>query len=594
METNILTPRELFQKDIRYTIPPFQRPYVWNRDEQWEPLWNDVRNLAEDYLDESETSGNDISALEKTRRHFLGAVVIKLVQTATGDFEQREVIDGQQRVTTLQILLDAVHRVCLEMDHMKVAKRLSKLVTNDEELVGPDCDHIFKLWPTRSDREAFRCVMNNNRPADRSVHENLLFQAHDFFKIQVRSWIEGRLHGIVPTIKALETTVTRLLQMVVIDLSQQDDPNVIFETLNARGTPLQQSDLIKNYVLSEDRDSNLWGDLDGEWWRDEVRQGRLFRPRVDLLLNYWLAMRTGSDVAPSRVFDMYRSYFANNPIPDVMSEVKDDLEHYRQYEEQQGRSPEERLFHYRTRVMQVGVITPVLLLLLSDRTDQRARLQSFQVLESFLIRRMVCRQTTKDYNRLILEMASELQKHDMESADQVVAGFLRKQTAYARKWPSDQEVSESMEFSPLYRLLTRGRLRLVLEGIEHRLRLSNKTEQQGVPKNLTIEHLMPQSWKGSWSPPDADDQETAEYERSKLVHSIGNLTLTTHSLNSSMSNAPWEDKRCELQEHSILLLNNALTNQPCWNEDSIRTRSRQMAEWLSEYWPGPDSPGWVS
>lgn len=457
METNIRTPRELFQKDIRYTIPPFQRPYVWNRDEQWEPLWNDVRNLAEDYLDESETSGNDISALEKTRRHFLGAVVIKLVQTATGDFEQREVIDGQQRVTTLQ-----------------------------------------------------------------------------------------------------------------------------------------QSDLIKNYVLSKNREPNLWGDLDRKWWREEVRQGRLFRPRLDMLLNYWLAMRTGSDVAPSRVFDMYRRYFANNQIPDVMSDVKGDLDRYRQYEEQQGRNPEERLFHYRTRVMQVGVITPVLLLLLSDRTDQCARLRSFQVLESFLIRRMVCRQTTKDYNRLILEMASELQEHDLESADQVVAGFLRRQTAYARKWPSDQEVSESLEFSPLYRLLTRGRLRLVLEGIEHRLRLSNKTEQQGVPKNLTIEHLMPQEWKGSWSPPDAEDQETAEYERSKLIHSIGNLTLTTHSLNSSMSNAPWEDKRCELQEHSILRLNSALTNRPCWNEDSIRTRSRQMAEWLSEYWPGPDSPGWVS
>lgn len=593
METNILTPRELFQKDIRYTIPPFQRPYVWNQDEQWEPLWSDVRNLAEDYLDESESSGDDISALEKTRRHFLGAVVIKLVQTATGDFEQREVIDGQQRVTTLQLLLDAVRRVCLELDHKQAAKRVSKLVTNDEDLVGANRDHIFKLWPTLSDREAFRCVVDN-RPAEGAVHETLLFQAHDFFKTQVRSWVEGCLHGITPTIKALETAVTRLLQMVVIDLSQQDDPNVIFETLNARGTPLQQSDLIKNYVLSENREPYLWGDLDRKWWREEVRQGRLFRPRLDMLLNYWLAMRTGSDVAPSRVFDMYRRYFADNQIPDVMSDVKGDLDHYRQYEAKQGRNPEEGRFHYRTSVMQVGVITPVLLLLLSDRTNQFARLRSFQILESFLIRRMVCRQTAKDYNRLILEMASELQKHDMESADQVVAGFLRRQTAYARKWPSDQEVSESLESLPLYSLLTRGRLRLVLEGIEHRLRLSNKTEQQGVPKNLTIEHLMPQSWKGSWSPPDADDQETAERERSKLVHSIGNLTLTTHSLNSSMSNAPWEDKRCELQEHSILLLNNALTNQPCWTEESIRVRSRQMAEWLSEYWPGPDSPGWES
>lgn len=594
METNILTPRDLFQKDIRYTIPPFQRPYVWSKDEQWEPFWTDVRNLAEDYLDELETSGDDISALEKTRPHFLGAVVIKLVQTSTGDFEQREVIDGQQRVTTLQLLLDAVCRVCLELEQKQIAKRVSKLVTNDQDLIGSEPDHIFKLWPTRSDREAFRSAMDSRR-ANAVVQGPLLVRAHDFFKQQVRSWVEDRIHEMDNKMKALETAVTRLLQMVVIDLSSRDDPNVIFETLNARGTPLQQSDLIKNYVLSENRDSNLWGDLDGNWWREEAMQGRLYRPRVDMLLNYWLAMRTGSDVAPSRVFDSYRRHFAENQIQDVMSNVKGDLECYRQYEVSKGRSPEEGLFHYRTAVMQAGVITPVLLLLLSDGLKLETRIRSFEVLESFLIRRMVCRQTTKDYNRLILEMASEIQKNDLGIADMVMANFLRKQTAYARKWPGDQEVSESLESSPLYRLLSRGRLRLVLEGIESQMRRSTKTEQPDSPRNLTIEHLMPQGWKKeSWPLPNNDDQETAEYERNKLIHSIGNLTLTTYSLNSSMSNAPWECKLHELQDHSILLLNKELKDHSRWDEDSIRARSKKMAGLLSEYWPGPDSPKWES
>lgn len=588
METNILTPKELFQKDIRYTIPPFQRPYVWNQDEQWEPLWNDVRNLAESYLESLEKSGSGVSALDGTRPHFLGAVVVKLVQTATSDFEQREVIDGQQRVTTLQLLLDAVHRISLEFHHNKVAKRVSKLVTNDRDLIGSEPDHVFKLWPTRSDREAFRCAMDS-RPSSAAVKGSLLVRGHEFFKLQVRNWVEDRVHNSSQKMEALETAATRLLQMVVIDLSSQDDPNVIFETLNARGTPLEQSDLIKNYVLSNNRDSSLWGNLDENWWREEVRQGRLFRSRVDMLLNYWLAMRTGSDVAPLRVFDMYRRYFEEKNLRCVMSDVKCDLANYRHYEEKQGRNLEEKMFYYRMGVMQAGVITPVLLLLLSDRIKQGTRIRSFHILESFLVRRMVCRYTTKDYNRLILDMASELQNNDLDSADEVVSEFLRRQKAYTRIWPSDQNIIESLESLPLYRLLTRGRLRLVLEGIEYLLRCSTKTEHADVPRNLTIEHLMPQGWKGSWRLPHDDDQEAEESERNKLIHSIGNLTLTTHSLNSSMSNAPWEDKRCELQDHSILLLNRELKDQTRWNEDSIRTRSRRMAKLLSEYWPGPDS-----
>ena len=592
MQTSILTPKKLFQKDVRYMIPPFQRPYVWEQDEQWEPLWNDVRNLAEDYLDQLESPENDsITAQQNTRPHFLGAVVLKLVHTAARDFEQREVIDGQQRVTTLQLLLDAVRQTCGELGLKQAAKRLIKLVTNDRDLIDEDQDQVFKLWPTLSDRDAFRSAMDS-APAVKEYRGSLLVQAHEFFKLQVRNWLEDRVHSLDQKMEALEAAATELVQMVVIDLSTEDDPNVIFETLNARGTPLEQSDLIKNFVLSRGEESDLWGNLGENWWREEVRQGRLLRPRVDMLLNYWLSMRTGSDVAPSRVFDMYRNYFEKNQIHHVMSDVRRDLERYRQYETDEGDTPEEKLFYYRTGVMQAGVITPVLILLLS--VEPATRIRAFHAIESFLVRRMVCRQTTKDYNRLILELAIQLRKYELKSADRVLADFLREQTAYARKWPSDQEMSSSLESSPLYRLLTRGRLRLVLEGLEHRLRCSEKTEQPEVARNLTIEHLMPQGWRGNWPLPESDGQTKAEYERDTLIHSIGNLTLANQKLNSSMSNAPWDVKREELQDHSVLLLNRELVKMPCWNEESIRARSRRLASLLSECWPGPDSRKWES
>ena len=596
MHTDILTPKDLFQKEVRYTIPPFQRPYVWSQDDQWEPLWEDVRNVAENYLEELERSSNNgVEAEQKTSPHFLGAVVLKQVPTAAKDIDQREVIDGQQRVTTLQLLLDAIQQICEESDQpylKRVARRLAKLVTNDEELIGDDELHIFKLWPTRGDREAFRHAMDNGLAVN-DFEDSLIVQAHEFFQLQVRKWLDDSAGPIEPKIDALEAAATSMIQMVVIDLSPQDDPNLIFETLNARGTPLEQSDLIKNFVLSRERDrqGDIWGNLDDGWWRREVRQGRLFRPRLDMLLNYWLAMRTGSEVSPSRVFDVFRSYVDGQEVHAVMSGVKQDLVHYRDFESSRGRSPEEKSFYYHVDIMQARVITPVLLLLLS--AEAKARIRAFSALESFLVRRMVCRQTTKDYNRLILELASRLKESGLDKADAVTAEFLKEQTAYAREWPSDEAVADALGSSPLYRLLTRGRLRLVLEGVERRLRSSGKAEQPAVPTNLTIEHLMPVGWRQEeWPLPEGVATDAATYRRNTLIHSIGNLTLATQKLNSSMSNDPWASKRDELQEHSVLLLNNELLTQPSWDEETIRSRSRRMAKLVSERWPGPASEEW--
>ena len=423
--------------------------------------------------------------------------------------------------------------------------------------------------------------------------ESLIVQAHEFFQLQVRKWLQDGTGPIEHRIDALEAAATSMLQMVVIDLGSQDDPNLIFETLNARGTPLEQSDLIKNFVLSREGvpQDDIWGNLDDGWWRTEVRQGRLFRPRLDMLINYWLAMRTGSEVSPTRVFDVFRNYVDGQELHAVMAVVKHDLVNYRDFESTRGRSPEEESFYYHVDVMQARVITPVLLLLLS--AEEGTRIGAFSALESFLVRRMICRQTTKDYNRLVLEMASRLRESGLDKADAVTAGFLKEQTAYAREWPSDEAVADALGSSPLYRLLTRGRLRLVLEGVERRLRLSGKTEQPAVPKNLTIEHLMPVGWdKMEWQLPDGVDTDAATYQRNTLIHSIGNLTLATQKLNSSMSNGPWASKRDELQEHSVLLLNNELLSQPAWDEDTIRCRSRRMAQLVSERWPGPASDEW--
>ena len=595
MDTGILSPKELFQKDVRYTVPAFQRRYVWTQDEQWEPLWEDVRNIAEDYLEQLEASlGDEVKAEEKTVRHFLGAVVIQQVSTATKDLEQREIIDGQQRLTTLQLLLDAVQYV-FETESLKpVAKRLSKLVTNDEDLVA-DEDHVFKLWPTRGDREAFRHAMHNGLATD-DYEASSIVQAHEYFQLQVRQWLDLDGHSVSTRAEALEAAATGMLQMVVIDLDVHDNPHLIFETLNARGTPLLESDLVKNFVTSEAGQSgqdDVWGDLDDDWWRHEFRQGRLLRPRIDALLDYWLEMQTSDEVAAGRVFNTFQRVAAGQHMVDVMSQLRSDLSNYRQFEEGPRHAIED-MFHYRAGVMQMGAFTPALLSILSK--SQKARIGALKALESFLVRRMMCRGTTKDYNRLALDLVRELNNSARDDVDSFMVEFLRSQTAESRRWPTDKDLVDALSSLPLYRLLTRGRLRLILEGIEAQHRQTTLSEQNDVPRNLTIEHVLPQSWETHWPLANSADEEEERHRRNTLVHTIGNLTLVTGRLNAAASNGPWQRKRDALEEHSVLMLNRVLlaeSEDVQWNEEVILDRSRRMAALVANVWPGPDSVTWA-
>ena len=141
---------------------------------------------------------------------------------------------------------------------------------------------------------------------------------------------------------------------------------------------------------------------------------------------------------------------------------------------------------------------------------------------------------------------------------------------------------------PMYRLLTRGRLRIVLEGIESALR-TPKSEASDVPRGLTIEHVMPQSWREHWAMTAETDEAllVAALARDRLVHTIGNLTLVNERLNPALSNSPWPKKRAALAEHSVLYLNKMLLADAgeTWNEDAIRTRSEELFATATIVWP---------
>lgn len=179
METNLQRPQRLFVQPVRYEIPAFQRRYVWKQEEQWEPLWDDVETLAQSNVDG-----------DRTEAHFMGAIVLQQMQVAAGTIERRIVVDGQQRLTTLQLLIDAIQEVLEDQEHLDPAKRLADLVTNGEVYRNGQPDYAFKVWPTVVDRVAFRHAMSNEMSATDHAASRIV-QAHEYFKGQAKRWLDG-------------------------------------------------------------------------------------------------------------------------------------------------------------------------------------------------------------------------------------------------------------------------------------------------------------------------------------------------------------------------------------------------------------------
>jgi hypothetical protein len=604
MKADTLTIKDVFGKDIRYVVPLFQRPYVWNKQDQWEPLWTDITDLAERLLDELSkvAPGEEVQAEQRTPPHFLGAVVVDQLKTAVADVEARSVIDGQQRLTTLQLLLDAVQAVMSELGEKRAARLLAKLILNDEDVIK-NTDDVFKVWPTNLDQSAFRAVMDDEADAT-DFADSPIAQAHDFFHDSALEWISELDEPAQRSARAsaLSTTLQGLMQLVVIDLEPHDNAQAIFETLNARGTPLLASDLIKNLVLQIALQRGLsvqslydkyWHAFDErEYWRADVRQGRLTRPRIDVYLYYWLIMREAKEVSIQDVFPEFRKHVEtqHNDIEAVLADLSRSGRTYQRLDDIKPMSPE-GTFIYRWRTLDAQALTPVVLWLFDQPlglVSSCERLRALRAIESWLVRRTVCRMTTKDYNRLFLDLVAELKK-DPSNGGAVTDGFLRKQTADARLWPSDSQFVEAFLTIPVYSLLTRSRLRMILEALEDRYR-GPKAEDEFVTRGkLTIEHVLPQAWRENYAlaVTGDEDDELAAAHRDRVLHTFGNLTLVTKSLNPALSNSGWLTKREELWEHSVLHLTKHLLEQGAidWNEEAIDLRGRELARQAVKVWP---------
>ena len=585
----------------RLVVPLFQRPYVWNEEHQWGPLWRDITRVAERRI---------AMAPAQVQPHFLGAVVLQQLQNPVGSLQTRTVIDGQQRLTTLQIMLDAVHAEFVAVGSEQAALRVESLVTNADAF----CEHPedrFKVWPTNRDRTSFNAVMSAELPVDYSdltESDARLVQAHRFFAAATRNWLA--LNGpeeIALRAEALDHTVRELLQLVVIELTADENAQEIFETLNARGAQLTAADLIKNFVFQRLMEQGVdvesayeehWSDFETGFWETEVSFGRLTYSRSSIFLNHLLISRTGEEIVAREVFTRFKSYAdfeVDQPMSTLLREIAASSAVYRQFVEgASANNPIDRiqLFAYRSSTLESEVFKPVVLWLLDPeqeliRGDQIVK--ALDSLESWLVRRMLVRATTQSYTQIAAELVTHLSKGDRSAAGDEVEAFLADQRVVSRYWPDDAELLDQVVGLAAYTRLRRARLRMVLEAIEDHARgWHGSTEGLGgerVPRSkFHIEHLMPRSWETHWPL----GEESPE-ERERVIHRLGNLTLLTAPLNSSVSNGPWIDKRAALAQHDVLKTNAALLAMAgaAWTEEAIRARTESMIRTILEIWPAP-------
>lgn len=305
MKAEMVDLQTLFGKPVSYRIPQFQRPYAWKKDEQWVPLWDDVRNLADGWLHRQQNA--------KLRPHFMGAIVLQRQNNASSEVEKRIVVDGQQRLTTLQLLIRSAQAVFAGLDDSERESRLRRLTSNEKIYWAGDSDNETKIRQSNfdddDDQNAFQRVI---RTGDGGKMDDGIQGAYKCFVGEIADWMDEDLTDRENRSDALEETLTTHFQTAAIDLDEDQEPHIIFETLNARGEPLKQSDLIKAIVMYEakvvdDRvkAKRLWGMFENAWWRATTKEKRVNRIHLDRFLNYWMIVLTRKEVAADRVAGVF-------------------------------------------------------------------------------------------------------------------------------------------------------------------------------------------------------------------------------------------------------------------------------------------------
>lgn len=596
METFKRTPLQLFNLPQHFVIPLFQRPYVWKEDEQWEPLWKDIRRIAELRIAEPHLNST----------HFLGALVIQSHEAQSKRLTTWNVIDGQQRLTTLQILADSTCALLAESGNARLSGQLERLTHNDEIYVE-EGESRLKVRHLNKDHAAFDEVMTAEPPVDHSdlTHsDSQIVAAHRYFSTVVEQWLGSpESDGYAEKAKELTNVLLDGLQLVSIELEAAENSQEIFETLNARGTPLTAADLVRNFVFqrleAEGGDTTKayredWP-FETKFWMKEVSVGRNFVSRSSLFINQWLVARTGEEVSPQATFNRFKSYVeleSGHKMGDLLPVIKKQAQLYEAWTEAAARPggslDASEMAVYRMQAGGVEVLKPLLIWLHEPGRDLAPDSidMIIRAAESWVVRRQLLRLSGSDLGRIVADVIAANSTAPATELVERVSGHLARLNVTSTYWPGDEELRMTLATEAAYSRFPRGRLRMVLEAIEDHYR-SETGQPQIERKGYPIEHLLPRSWKDTWR---VDTPEEVEARQAR-VHHLGNLTLLTKSLNSKVSNGPWTSKRAGLLDHNTITLTGRVikrTEHEPWSEALIDDRTSDLVDAILRVWPVPE------
>ena len=597
MEPQNRTPKDLFQGTHVYVVPKYQRLYVWNKRDQWEPLWEDVISMASKLLDKGRQRSAEIANADDVGSHFFGAVVLKSSGYSPDMVTRWKVIDGQQRLTTMQLMMAAVADEIDINVQSHLAAPLRGLTSNYPH-EKPFAEHHLKIEHCSDNYEGFFEAMDPD--SDKKVIRGNMGECYRYFRSTVRDWVEVHSLDAYSSKLAMSSLITVImvkLNIVGIYLDSHEREHEIFEALNARGKSLTEWDKIKNFLLSSaDNEPDVSQDeffdeyldkFDQKWWLEEVGKGASARQRRDVFADYWLESKTRTSVEIRRVYRGFQKFFdeSSESLRVLSDGMTEDAEYYREYSRIEMNfppSPEHR-FHNRRIWIGIGALWPLIFevnrILKRFDADSETRGRCFSHLESFIVRRRLVGRNASSYPDLALDLIGEISDHSVND-DNLSAVLQRRLLKHERNgfyWPGDLEVRESV----INRRMPVNVQRFVLRAIE--------ASYQAVPSNLEVEHLMPQHWRPHWplQPDDGIKESTAAELRDNLIHTLGNLTLVNGKLNPKLSDLPWEDKRKLIEKCDKLCMNRWLLKYPyeTWDEDAIRSRGEWIADKVCQIWP---------
>ena len=641
----------LLQNRNRFCVPIYQRHFVWNKANQWEPFWMDVRTKAIERL----------SHKERRFSHFMGAVVLESRgKPSVKQVPSFQVVDGQQRLTTFQLFLTAARHYAISIGHSSASNNIQRYVMNSDPRLMEDPDkEIYKVWPTEADREMFINIVSSKdrgelhvkyhefwyKTRDRIYTYNYvpkLLGAYGYFYDHIKHSVEtddlfddleevteieteaslNAENGIPRELKldAIWQSLLEEFKVVEIVLDEGDDAQVIFETLNDRGEPLLAADLVRNNIFQradaakEKADilfANHWKPFEEDFWGIQERQGRYNKQRIEFFLANFISGKIAGEVTLSKLFSEYKAFLrpkrgeTGSRYPTVEAEIKDLARFGEIYRDLIERVSDTALANFSRRLVRWDVTTiyPLVLRLWETKEleiDDKA--SAFETLLSYIVRRAVCDLTKKNYNKFFLTVIEHLDKSGWSLRR--LNRYLLEQTAESSRYPRDEMFVRALIQNPMYLRLGSSRTNAFLVDVERRMR-GKLQETNILPEGLSIEHVMPNTWKEHWPlangvEPTSNDFRRADYEdeedgsvvgqivrRNRLKHSVGNLSLVTPSFNSKLSNKGFEVKKTEIVDQSVLMLNKEIAKETKWDEKRIEMRSKRISDLAKEIWPIP-------